>query len=133
MSLEPMLNSSLSLKSSNEVAMFRKSLVISMSLTFAVSVGAAGGETPSQAKLSAAAIVDKNVAARGGLQAWRGVQTMTLSGKLGAGGNQRATLATPVPDAKSLSVAGRLSRTATRKPGGLASDRGHIPGQEAIA
>src|SRR5256885_17259281 len=88
MSLDPMLNSSLSLKSSNEVAMFRKSLVISMSLAFAVSLGAAGGETPSQAKLSAAAIVDKNVAARGGLQAWRAVQTMSMQGKLGAGGNR---------------------------------------------
>ena len=58
--------------------MLRKSLVISMSLAFAVSLGAAGGETPSQAKLSAAAIVDKNVAARGGLQAWRAVQTMSM-------------------------------------------------------
>jgi hypothetical protein len=42
-------------------------------------------------------IVDKNVAARGGLQAWRAVQTMTITGKLGAGGNERATLAVPVP------------------------------------
>src|SRR5256885_16220321 len=88
MSFGPMLNLSLSLKSSNEVAMFRKSLVISMSLAFAVSIGAAGGETPSQAKLSAAAIVDKNVAARGGLQAWRAVQTLSMEGKLGAGGNR---------------------------------------------
>jgi len=52
---------------------------------------------PAQATLSAAAIVDKNVAARGGLQAWRAVQTMSFSGKLGAGGNQRATLAVPAP------------------------------------
>jgi hypothetical protein len=50
-----------------------------------------------QPKLSAAAVVDKNVAARGGLQAWRGVQTMTLSGLMGAGGNDRATLNTPPP------------------------------------
>src|SRR2546429_9123009 len=91
MSFGPMLNLSLSLKSSNEVAMFRKSLVISMSLAFTVSLGAAGGETPSQGKLSAAAIVDKNVAARGGLQAWRAVQTMSMQGRLGAGGNRRAT------------------------------------------
>src|SRR5256885_13341492 len=100
MSFGPMLNLSLSLKSSNEVAMFRKSLVISMSLAFAVSIGAAGGETPSQAKLSAAAIVDKNVAARGGLQAWRAVQTMSMQGKLGAGGNRRATLSGPNLDKK---------------------------------
>src|SRR5256885_4959934 len=81
--------------------MFRKSLFISMSLSFAVSLGAAGGETPSQAKLSAAAIVDKNVAARGGLQAWRAVQTMSMQGKLGAGGNRRATLSVPILDRKS--------------------------------
>src|ERR1700746_278489 len=85
--------------------MFRKSLVISMSLAFAVSLGAAGGETPSQGKLSAAAIVDKNVAARGGLQAWRAVQTMSMEGKLGAGGNRRSTLEVPaanIPNKKSL-------------------------------
>ena len=52
---------------------------------------------PAVPKLSAAQIVDKNVAARGGLQAWQAVQTMTLAGKLGAGGNQRATLPVPVP------------------------------------
>jgi len=39
--------------------------------------------------LTAAQIVSKNVAARGGLKAWRAVQTMTESGKLGAGGDQR--------------------------------------------
>src|SRR5260370_41476396 len=72
MRFDPMLNSGLSLKSSNEVAsMFRKSLAVCISLAFAVSLAAAGGETPSQVKLSAAAIVEKNVAARGGLQAWR--------------------------------------------------------------
>jgi outer membrane lipoprotein-sorting protein len=47
--------------------------------------------------LSAEEIVAKNVAARGGLQAWRSVQTMTITGKLGAGGNQRPSLAVPVP------------------------------------
>jgi len=81
--------------------MFRKLLGISISLTFAVSLTAAGGETPSEAKLSAAAIVEKNVAARGGLQAWRGVQTMSMQGRLGAGGNRRATVPVPIPDQKS--------------------------------
>jgi len=81
--------------------MFRKSLSICISLVFAVSLTATGGETASQAKLSAAAIVEKNVAARGGLQAWRGVQTMLMQGRLGAGGNRRATIPVPVPDQKS--------------------------------
>src|SRR5712664_1619802 len=77
--------------------MFRKSLGICMSLALAISLAAAGVDTASQSKLSAAAIVDKNVAARGGLQAWRTVQTLSLAGKLGAGGNRRATLPVPVP------------------------------------
>lgn len=42
--------------------------------------------------LSAAQIVEKNVAARGGLKAWRAVVSMTLSGKLGAGGKSGAEL-----------------------------------------
>src|SRR6202521_1936614 len=98
----PLLNSGSSLKSTNEVAsMFRKSLAICIWLVFAVSLAAAGGETASQPKLSAAAIVEKNVAARGGLQAWRGVQTMSMQGRLGAGGNRRATVPVPSPDQKS--------------------------------
>ena len=81
--------------------MFRKSLAICISLAFAISLAAAGGETASEAKLSAAAIVEKNVVARGGLQAWREVQTMSMQGRLGAGGNRRATVPVPIPDQKS--------------------------------
>ena len=77
--------------------MFRKTLAILISTAFAVSLNAAPGNSPTTSKLSAVEIVEKNVAARGGLQAWRGVQTMTLTGKLGAGGNQRSTLSVPVP------------------------------------
>jgi hypothetical protein len=75
--------------------MFGKSLAFCISLTFAASLSGAADTLPS-AKLSAAAIVDRNVAARGGLNAWRAVQTMSLAGKLGAGGNRRQTV--PVPD-----------------------------------
>jgi hypothetical protein len=76
--------------------MFRKSLLICSSLAFAISL-TAGDAPPAGAKLSAAEIVDKNVAARGGLQAWRAVQTISMSGKLGAGGNQRGALPVPAP------------------------------------
>lgn len=41
---------------------------------------------------SAAQIVERNIAARGGLQAWRAVQTLTLSGQLEAGGKENAQL-----------------------------------------
>jgi hypothetical protein len=74
--------------------MLRKLLLIftvCASFSFAI-VGASAGDNPPAGSLSAAAIVEKNVAARGGLQAWRAVQTISMSGKLGVGGNQRATL-----------------------------------------
>jgi hypothetical protein len=86
--------------------MFRKSLivfVVFISLALAISLAAAG-DTPSRAKLSAAAIVDKNVSARGGLQAWRAVHTLSFAGKMGAGGNRRATLPVATPDRKSGQV-----------------------------
>ena len=81
--------------------MFRQSLMISASLAFGVSLAAAADVPAPGAKLSAAEIVEKNVAARGGLQAWRAVQTMSLEGKLGAGGNQRAALPTPGAERRS--------------------------------
>ena len=40
---------------------------------------------PALGNLTVAQIVDKHVAARGGLQAWRAVQSLTLSGKMDAG------------------------------------------------
>jgi hypothetical protein len=46
-------------------------------------------------QLSAIQIVEKNVAARGGLSAWRSVQTLEMKGKMQAGGNKRAALPTP--------------------------------------
>jgi hypothetical protein len=79
--------------------MVRKSLVVfvaCISLALCVALYAAV-DTPTGAKLSAAAIVDRNVQARGGLQEWRAVQTMTLEGKMGAGGNRRSTLSVPAP------------------------------------
>ena len=67
-----------------------------LTASLAVAASSPGGN------LSAAEIVDRNVAARGGLQGWRAVQTLSLQGKLGAGGNQRAALAmaTPKPSDK---------------------------------
>jgi hypothetical protein len=64
-------------------------------LILAACMAEAVAVAPAQAKLSAAEVITKNVAARGGLEAWRAVQTMSLSGKTGAGGNQRATLRVP--------------------------------------
>ncbi len=44
------------------------------------------------AKLTAAQIVDRNIKARGGLQAWRAVKTLSLSGLLEAGGTENPEL-----------------------------------------
>jgi len=61
-------------------------------LMLAISIAAAADTAQPKANLSAAEIVSKNVTARGGLQAWRSVQSMSWKGKLGAGGNQRSPL-----------------------------------------
>jgi len=77
--------------------MFRKSLVLCVSLALAAVLAPAADTAPSGAMLSAVQIVEKNVAARGGLSAWHAVQTMSMEGKMGAGGNQRSTLPAPIP------------------------------------
>ncbi len=64
---------------------------VAMALTV---VGVAETATTHPA-LSAEEVVKKNVAARGGLQAWRAVQTLEMSGKMQAGGNNRPVLPLP--------------------------------------
>ena len=77
--------------------MLGKILAVSTTIALSISIASAADIAQSRATFSASEIVNKNVAARGGLQAWRAVQTMSMEGKLGAGGNQRAAL--PVPAA----------------------------------
>jgi hypothetical protein len=72
--------------------MSRKTSLTCMAVVFAFALAEAWAGPPAPVNLPASAIVEKNVAARGGLQAWRSVQTLSLQGKLGAGGNQRAAL-----------------------------------------
>jgi len=54
-----------------------------------------GADGPAPAKLSAATIVERNVAARGGLATWQAVRTLSWSGKLDAGGNNQRYFKTP--------------------------------------
>ena len=61
-----------------------------LSLVSCFAVSAESQTAP--AKLSATEIADRNVSARGGLQAWRAVQTMSYSGKLEAGGKENVQL-----------------------------------------
>lgn len=93
--------------------MLRRTFAVLTFTAMAVSLKAAPGTPPAAAKLSAAEIADKNVAARGGLQAWRAVQTFSMQGKMGAGGNRRATLEVSPPN-----VPGRksLDQIAPRRP-----------------
>lgn len=72
--------------------MVRRLLVLGAALSLAGSCLAA-----ENAGLTAAQIVAKNVAARGGLKAWRAVLTMTETGKMGAGGDQRGPQAVTNP------------------------------------
>ena len=82
--------------------MLRKMFWICTLVMLAVSLASAIDTPSAGTGLSAAQIVDKNVAARGGLSAWRAVQTLSLQGKLGAGGNQRATLQVPLANSKEI-------------------------------
>ncbi len=75
--------------------MLRTCLLAGGCLILAVSAAVGTDTAPAEAKLSASEIVQRNVSARGGLQAWRAVQTIVLKGKLQAGGNNRPTI--PVP------------------------------------
>ncbi len=76
--------------------MLGKTMVISAALSMAL--GALAADTPSsRPTLSADEVVARNVQARGGLKAWRAVQTLSWSGKMGAGGNQRTPLPVQVP------------------------------------
>ena len=54
-----------------------------------------GADSPAASKLSAATIVERNVAARGGLAAWQAVHTLSWSGKLDAGGNNQRFFKAP--------------------------------------
>lgn len=80
--------------------MFKKFVAVSFTFVLVTSIAGAADTTQTRAGMSAAEIVNKNVEARGGLQAWRAVQTMSMEGKLGAGGNQRAPVAEPLPGKK---------------------------------
>jgi hypothetical protein len=59
--------------------MYKTATRICISLVLASCLAAAADTPQPQANLPAAEIVAKNVAARGGLEAWRAVKTMSLS------------------------------------------------------
>jgi outer membrane lipoprotein-sorting protein len=73
--------------------MLRRMFLFGIALPVGMSssmLGAAGTQAPDS--LTASQLIDKNVAAKGGLQAWRAVQTMSFSGKMDAGGKSKTQL-----------------------------------------
>jgi hypothetical protein len=74
--------------------MFRRFLVCcGLAMTVPAAMSATAAPTAgAPAALTAAQIVDRNVAARGGLTAWRAVETLTLSGQMDAGGKPNVEL-----------------------------------------
>jgi hypothetical protein len=63
-----------------------------LSLAVAGTCSASVGAPHTPTTLSVDQIVDKNIAARGGLSAWRGVKTLTIAGELDAGGKPNHAL-----------------------------------------
>ena len=87
----------------------------------------AGADTSTKAaaapSLTAAQIVDKNVAAPGGLSAWRAVQTLQMKGKLDAGGNRRDALVRPTAT-KGMQVASQRPAEQVQLPFLMELERG---------
>jgi hypothetical protein len=85
------------LHSRKDYQMLRKLLAVSFTFALAITTAGAADTASARGNMSLGEIVSKNIAARGGLEKWRAVQTISMEGTLGAGGNQRDTLPVPVP------------------------------------
>ena len=66
--------------------MLRQTVGVGIFTVLAMSFAVGADAPAASAKLSATEIVERNIAARGGLQAWHSVQTMSWTGKMDAGG-----------------------------------------------
>jgi outer membrane lipoprotein-sorting protein len=72
--------------------MLRKMVLPLIIVLLAVPLVVVADSTTAPVDLTAAQIVERNISARGGLQAWRTVKTLSMSGKLDAGGKQKVQL-----------------------------------------
>jgi hypothetical protein len=70
------------------VNIMKRILVLAASLATLTAAAAVPSESNSVDGLTAAQIVDRNLAARGGLAAWEAVKTLSLSGQMDAGGKK---------------------------------------------
>jgi hypothetical protein len=85
---------------------------------------AAADSSPAHANLTAAQIVDKHVAARGGLRAWRAVQTLSVTGTMDAGRGDSAARSTRLAKA---GVGATVKRAQADTPAG--ADKGEATQQ----
>jgi hypothetical protein len=83
-----------------DISMLGKAIVSGVIFSGCVMVAFGADTSASGSKLTAAQVVERNVTARGGLQAWRGVQSLRETGQLAAGGNDRTTAPVEIPGAK---------------------------------
>lgn len=72
--------------------MLRRMMLPSLFLVLAIPLARTADAPKASAALTAAQIVERDVAARGGLQSWRAVQTISYAGKMEAGGKQNVQL-----------------------------------------
>lgn len=77
--------------------LLRRATAVALYTALAIPLASSTDNPPTQPKLSAAEIVERNVAARGGFEAWRAVQTLSYLGHLGQRADQRAVSPTPRP------------------------------------
>jgi len=70
-------------------------LAVPLALVLAPALAHGADKPAGVAKLSAAAIVERNITARGGQSAWHAVQTLSWAGKMEAGGNNQRYLKAP--------------------------------------
>lgn len=82
-------------------------VVCSAIITSATLFASAADNPQLSRKLTAEEVVTRNISARGGISAWRAVQSLSLTGKIEAGGNNRPALATTTRKASAHMPAAR--------------------------
>src|ERR1700733_10357934 len=103
--------------------MLRKVIAGAGFLGFAMSQAMGANASSPAVKLTAEQVAEKNIAARGGLQAWRAVQTISMRGTLEAGGNEQPVGRTAEPKPTSLKIAKRRAEQ-TKLPFRMELERG---------
>jgi len=95
----------------------RAALILALAgLCSSSAVLAADSKAPARPQLSAAQIVEKHVAARGGLPAWRGLQALSVSGKMEAGPGDSVARSIKVSRSHRAPI-GKLAEKVAETPG----------------